>query len=88
MKREQKILVLDLINVGDQHRNNGEKDPYFSLVYLLGTEYSSLDAVISTQKKKKKFGSYNSLDNSRSALWESDENGLYFDGNIKDGGIG
>ena len=53
MKREQKILVLDLINVGDQHRNNGEKDPYFSLVYLLGTEYSSLDAVISTQKKKK-----------------------------------
>ena len=87
MKREQKILVLDLINVGDQHRNNGEKDPYFSLVYLLGTEYSSLDAIISTQKKKK-FGSYNSLDNSRSALWESDENGLYFDGNIKDGGIG
>ena len=46
LKREQKNLILDLINVVDKHRNNGEQDPYFSKVYLLGTESSSLDAII------------------------------------------
>ena len=55
-------------------------------MYPLGTESSSLDAIIPI--KKKKIGCYNNLDNSRLALWESDEDGLYFDGNIKDGGIG
>ena len=30
LKRGQKILLLDLINVFDKHRNNGEQDPYFS----------------------------------------------------------
>ena len=43
---------------------------------------------LSTWHRVFKFGCYNCLDISRSALWESDENGLYFDGNIKDGGIG
>ena len=43
---------------------------------------------LSTWHRVFKFGRYNSLDNSRSALWESDEDGLYFDGNLKDGGIG
>ena len=43
---------------------------------------------LSTWHRVLKFGCYNSLDNSRSALWESDKDGLYFDGNLKDGGIG
>ena len=34
---------------------------------------------LSTWHRVFKIGCYNSLDNSRSALWESDEDGLYFD---------
>ena len=38
--------------------------------------------MLSYLSKKKKIGCYNNVDNSRLALWESDEDGLYFDGNI------